>query len=404
MRRAWASGLAWALLAAPAAAAPNDLQNAAAAGDLPRVEALLKAGAQLDAQDARGYTALIWAAQQGKLALVQALLGRHAKMELADANGYTALIWAAQQGHVEVVVALLAAGARPDAREKHGFDALAWAAYQGHVPCVKALLAAGSDPTKKGPTGYSADDLARRAGRSDVVALFAPPPVPIQLAPPPTTQWALLGHSAQGRPIPVASLGDGPRTLLLIGTIHGDEPQGEDVIARLLKDLEANPGLLDGARLVAVPVVNPDGKARRTRGNARGVDLNRNFPMRWAPSATGRTYGGPFPLSEPESRLLLALIDREKPNLIVSFHADMRCNNYDGAAAAPIAREMSRRNGYKVLPEIGYPTPGSLGQQAAYAMGIPIVTLEVGHEAPAPLYAKVRDSLVLGLRAKVGPP
>ena len=57
-----------------------------------------------------------------------------------------------------------------------------------------------------------------------------------------------------------------------------------------------------------------------------------------------------------------------------------------------------------MLPEIGYPTPGSLGQQAAYAMGIPIVTLEVGHEAPAPLYAKVRDSLVLCLRAKVGPP
>jgi protein MpaA len=133
-------------------------------------------------------------------------------------------------------------------------------------------------------------------------------------------------------------------------------------------------------------------------GNARGVDLNRNFPMRWAPSAPGRTFGGPFPLSEPESRLLLALIDRERPALIVSFHADMRCNNYDGPAAATIAREMARMNGYKLLPDIGYPTPGSLGQQAAYGMGIPIVTLEVGHEAPAPLYAKVRDSLMLGLR------
>jgi predicted deacylase len=233
-----------------------------------------------------------------------------------------------------------------------------------------------------------------------VVALFAPPPIPLQVVPPaPSTTWALLGHSAEGRAISVASLGTGPRTLLLIGTIHGDEPQGEDVIARLLKDLEANPALLGDTRLVAVPVANPDGKARRTRGNARGVDLNRNFPMRWAPSAPGRTFGGPFPLSEPESRLLLALIDREKPNLIVSFHADRRCNNSDGAAAAAIAREMARRNGYRLLPDIGYPTPGSLGQQAAYGMGIPIVTLEVGHEAPAPLYAKVRDSLMLGLRA-----
>jgi predicted deacylase len=208
--------------------------------------------------------------------------------------------------------------------------------------------------------------------------------------------WRLLGHSAEGRPIEVASIGNVGKAVLLIGTIHGDEPQGTDLIARLLDDLEARPELLGNARLIAVPVANPDGKARRTRGNARGVDLNRNFPMRWAPSAFGRTFGGPFPLSEPESRLLLALIDREKPKLIVTFHADMRCNNYDGAAAAPIAREMARRNGYRLLPDIGYPTPGSLGQQAAYGMGIPIVTLEVGHEPPKSLYAKVRDSLLIG--------
>lgn len=401
-----------ALAAAPTAPVADQavlngkLERAAFLGDLPAVETLLDVGADLDARDEHGYTPLIWAAQYGHDPVVAALLAHGAKVDATDLNGYTALIWAAQQGQAKVVARLLVSGADLAPREKHGYAALDWAARMGHLQVVKLLLARGADPQLHAPGGPSALELARRSGQPALVALLesaggqpepAPTPTP---APHLVPSWRMLGHSTTGLPIPAVSIGNGPRTVLLIGTIHGNEPQGENVILRLIQEVEAHPALIDGARLVAVPVANPDGKARHTRGNARGVDLNRNFPTAWQATGKGLTYGGPFPLSEPESRLLLSLIKQERPALIVSFHAAMMANNFDGAAAGPIARQMAKLNGYRFLPDIGYPTPGSLGHYASQGLGIPIITLEVGHEADDPLYAKVRDSLMLVLRPR----
>ena len=66
-------------------------------------------------------------------------------------------------------------------------------------------------------------------------------------------------------------------------------------------------------------------------------------------------------------------------------------------SALPIAREMSRHNGYPLLADVGYPTPGSLGRHASRILGIPIVTLETGLEGADPLWSKVRGSLMLAL-------
>jgi protein MpaA len=71
--------------------------------------------------------------------------------------------------------------------------------------------------------------------------------------------------------------------------------------------------------LLVVPTINPDGLAAGTRGNARGVDLNRNFPFRWQPLGGGE-YSGTGPLSEPESRAAHGLILRERPDLTIWFH------------------------------------------------------------------------------------
>src|SRR4051794_41407542 len=88
----------------------------------------------------------------------------------------------------------------------------------------------------------------------------------------------VAGHSAQGREIVAQRSGPAgaPVTVLAVGSIHGDEPGGGAVV-RALRARRAPAGV----QVWTVRTANPDGLRRGTRGNARGVDLNRNFPRDW---------------------------------------------------------------------------------------------------------------------------
>jgi protein MpaA len=125
----------------------------------------------------------------------------------------------------------------------------------------------------------------------------------------------VLGRSLQGRPILAFEVGDpnAARRELVVGCIHGNEKAGIAIARRLER---ASPIGLD---LWVVPSLNPDGAAARTRGNARGVDLNRNFPWRWK-RLGGLVYSGTQPLSEPESRIAYDLIKRLRPQVSIWFH------------------------------------------------------------------------------------
>jgi len=126
----------------------------------------------------------------------------------------------------------------------------------------------------------------------------------------------VIGRSVQGRPIVSVRTGTADPTVrvLVVGDIHGNETAGMR-IARLLIAL----GAPRGAELLVVPTINPDGVAAGTRGNAHGVDLNRNFPFRWRPLSGGE-YSGPRPLSEPESRAAHRFILRTRPDVTIWFH------------------------------------------------------------------------------------
>jgi protein MpaA len=132
----------------------------------------------------------------------------------------------------------------------------------------------------------------------------------------------VLGRSVKGRTITAVRQGR-PRAgfkILVVGCIHGNEAAGIPIVRRLRH--MAVPRSLD---LWTIKDVNPDGHARGTRQNARGVDLNRNFPYRW--QASGRPgdtfYSGPRPLSEPESRIAHRFILHRKPDLTIWFHQHM---------------------------------------------------------------------------------
>jgi protein MpaA len=129
-------------------------------------------------------------------------------------------------------------------------------------------------------------------------------------------QRSEIGRSAQNRPI--VAFASGPSTaplkVLVVGAIHGDETAGMRIARRLVR---ATP--ISRVRLIVVPTINPDGVAAGTRGNAHGVDLNRNFHYRWRPLSGGE-YSGPGPLSEPESRAAQRLILSERPDVTIWFH------------------------------------------------------------------------------------
>ena len=125
-----------------------------------------------------------------------------------------------------------------------------------------------------------------------------------------------LGRSLQGRRIVAYELGapSSPRKVLVVGCVHGNECAGIAILDRLRRL-----GSLPGVDLWLVPDANPDGRAAATRGNSRGVDLNRNFPRRWRPLG-GVQYSGTRPASERETRIAMRLILRLRPKVTIWFH------------------------------------------------------------------------------------
>jgi predicted deacylase len=196
------------------------------------------------------------------------------------------------------------------------------------------------------------------------------------------SRWETIGRSFQDRPIEAKSIGKGEFRVLIVGGIHGNEAEPAaciDAVCKAIRDARAN------ASVRVVRDVNPDGSVARSRGNARGVDLNRNWPAsNFRPSAAH----GAAALSEPESRLLHGEILRFRPDVILVFHsiASGPFVNYDGPALHLANRfsEAAQRADprWHVRPSMGYQTFGSLGSWAGVDRGIPILTIELerGHE------------------------
>ncbi len=191
-----------------------------------------------------------------------------------------------------------------------------------------------------------------------------------QILTPQQTHVETLGYSIQGRSIELITMGHGPVKTLIIATIHGNEDVGTPLVGELVEKLRQQPSLLDSATVQIIPVANPDGMALRIRGNANGIDLNRNFP---AENRINNNKNGITGLTEPESNILYDLILRENPDRIITLHQPLVCLDYDGPGES-IARSMGR---YCDLPvkKLGG-RPGSLGSFAGIDQNIPIITVE----------------------------
>jgi len=200
----------------------------------------------------------------------------------------------------------------------------------------------------------------------------------------PVVHRIIVGTSVENRSIECLVVGQGRDVTFILGAIHGDEPAGTPLVRQMAEYLARHPNLLQGRKVVLLPVANPDGMARNTRLNALGVDLNRNFS---AANRTNNTLHGHTALSEPEARVIEQLIGQYAPDRIVSIHQLTQtgpealssrlpngCIDYDGPARALADRTAE----YCDLPveKLGA-RPGSLGSYAGLTLGIPIITLEL---------------------------
>ncbi len=256
-------------------------------------------------------------------------------------------------------------------------------------------------------SGLAVSSPLPAASHPEAVHVGSPGPVLARPSPRPSPAPSLqalreevfvAGRSAEGREIKATSLGaKGPRTLFL-GAFHGDEPASQVVLERFLSYLRKNPRLLEGHRAVLCASVNPDGLILGSRENSRGVDINRNFPAsNWKETPREpRYWGGPEAASEEETRAVIRLIETFRPDRIVTVHSPYGVVNFDGPAR-DLANAMGVANGYPVVTDIGYETPGSFGTYAGVDRAIPTVTLELRSGNGDVLWMENREALKVAL-------
>jgi protein MpaA len=188
----------------------------------------------------------------------------------------------------------------------------------------------------------------------------------------------IFGHSHSGLPIWGHRFGFEGKRILIIGGVHGNEPEGVVAAESLLERFYENYGFR--LSITVVPALNIDGVLKGTRKNARAVDLNRNLPTKdWTSVvAEDKYHPGPSPLSETENKALVQFIETEKPEFILSLHSFSNPMLLDNESlCTKECQVMSSLTGYVIKNQIGYPTPGSLGTYGAVERSIPTLTYEL---------------------------
>ncbi|RME17896.1 MAG: murein peptide amidase A [Bdellovibrio sp.] len=169
------------------------------------------------------------------------------------------------------------------------------------------------------------------------------------------------------------------KRILVLSLIHGDEfPSGSVSRSWMIRLENIEPR--NSWRVI--PISNPDGLHRKTRTNARNVDINRNFPTkdwdrlalfwwRTKKKSDPRRYPGPTAASERETQCIMKHIDEYDPHFIISIHTPLGVLDFDGPKSIEFPR-------FSPLPWISLGNfPGSLGRYMWVDHNVPVLTIEL---------------------------
>ena len=229
--------------------------------------------------------------------------------------------------------------------------------------------------------------------------------------------YTAIGTSTESREIKAYTFGEGDKTLVYVGAMHGGYEWNSALLSYALIDyLQGNPERIPSdVRVVVIPVANPDGLAKvvgtsdrfkvsdapqfdyadeveitsivvQGRFNANGVDLNRNFDCKWQPEAIWRTNkvsAGSSAFSEPEARALRDFLLKEKPEAVVFYHSASNgvfasfCEGDALQGTVDLLSAYSAASGYPRFDE--YPYYEITGDVADWlsTQNIPAITVEL---------------------------
>lgn len=244
------------------------------------------------------------------------------------------------------------------------------------------------------------------------------------------------GQSVEGRDIWTVTVGNGAKKVLVNGAIHGSEWIAAPVLVDTIKALingyyqdtkelgQPVQYILDNYSITFIPMLNPDGVTlaqfgadafphlrnellamspngsdfSRWKANIRGVDLNRNFNVRWGkpvdqPVSTVPSYafyGGPYPESEPESQIPAEWVRDNDPVLLLDYHSfgEIIFWYYLQTGSAldrdrSIVRAMRDYTGYIMEAIDPYTRPSStLTYWGSAVAEIPSICVELGSVSP----------------------
>ena len=229
-----------------------------------------------------------------------------------------------------------------------------------------------------------------------------------------------IGSSVKGHSLYDFTIGspDADSSVLVVGTLHAREYICAAVLMQEIEYYLSNyncriggikpADVLENTQIHYVVMANPDGveisqkSYARWKSNARGVDLNRNFPIKKFVSGGTKGaegYSGKKALSEPESRAIAALTvklkTKQKLQGVINYHAMGRII-YGSCSSKKIAKDTKtmyqiakRETNYIAAPESSKTKSpgGQYREYVMYLLGIPSITIEVGKTwAPCSYY------------------